>query len=146
SPQEEIQEGASAPSKLVPAAAAAAAPATTAAASARAASPTAAGAAPGLGQLDLDASPVQLRAVQSGDGIVGLLGRRHLDKPEPTRSAGVPVGHHTRRFDGADPGESFTEAITGGGERETSDEQFDGHENLLAAFRSEHGRNSEEAQ
>jgi hypothetical protein len=124
--------------------AATAAPAPSSAAAALAAATTAR--APSrLGKLNLDPAAIEFGTVQACDRVIGLFGRRHFDEAEATGSPGVAVGHHARGLNSSDPGEGFTKAITGGGKREATDEQFNGHENLLAAFRSEHGRNSEEA-
>src|SRR5881397_2296895 len=63
-----------------------------AAATAAGAAAIAAAAAGGLRLLDQDRPAVEVRAVQAADGLLGLLGGRHLDEPEATRPAGFPIG------------------------------------------------------
>src|SRR5262249_57006298 len=77
--------------------------------------------------LDLNRPAVEVRAVEAANGLLGFLGSRHLDEPEAARSAGVPVGHDTRRFDAADRRESFAQALVRGGGGQTAYEEFDSH-------------------
>src|SRR2546430_11674615 len=69
------------------------------AATAAGAAAIAAAAAGGLGLLDQDRPAVEVRAVQAADGLLGLLGRRHLDEPKaarPARSEERRVGEECR--------------------------------------------------
>src|SRR5437773_1542009 len=100
---------------------------TTASTPAARAAAIAAAAAGGFRLLDQDRPAVEVRAVQAADGLLGVLGRRHLDEPEATRPAGLPIRHDARGFDGAGAGEGLTQALSGGRERKTADEEFDCH-------------------
>src|SRR6185369_10604399 len=119
--------------RSAPAVAAAATAATATAETAPTAATTAA--AGSLRLLDLDRASVQVGAVEPADGLFRFLGRRHLDEAEAARAAGIPVRHHTGRFDGARSRECFPQPLIGRREREASNEQFDRHEG--SSFRGE---------
>src|SRR2546426_5864808 len=94
------------------------------AATAAGAAAVAATAAGGLHLLDHDRPAVEARAVQAADGLLGLLGRRHLDEPEAARPARLPIRHDARGFDGAGGGEGPAQALSGGWKRKAADEEF----------------------
>src|SRR5207249_4875209 len=55
-------------------------------------------------QLDLELTAIELVAIETLDGLGGLLGRRHLNEAEPARAAGVPIHDDGGGLDGADLG------------------------------------------
>src|SRR5207245_10989693 len=53
--------------------------------------------------------------------------RRHRRDHNATGAAALPIRHAARGFDGAVAGEGLTQALGGGRERKTADEEFDCH-------------------
>src|SRR5947208_141208 len=105
--------------------------ATAAAAAARTRGPRAARAAR-RGLVHADHAPVERGAVERGDGLLRLLGGRHLDEAEAPRASRLSVGHHGGRHHLAEAREGAAQALARGGKRETTDEQLHGHDLLLS--------------
>src|SRR5262245_59919748 len=64
--------------------------------------------------LDRDATPVELAAVELGDRVLRLLVGVHLDEAETARLPGDPVGDDRRRQHVAALGEELAKPLTGG--------------------------------
>src|SRR5437667_12268967 len=84
------------------------------------------------GLVHADHAPVERGAVERGDGLLRLLGGRHLDEAEAPRASRLSVGHHGGRHHLAEACEGAAQALARGGKRETTDEQLHGHD--LAPF------------
>src|SRR5438552_7062971 len=79
-----------------------------------------------------DHPSIERGAVERGDGLLRLLGGRHLDEAEAPRASRLSVGHHGGRHHLAEACEGAAQALARGGKRETTDEQLHGHD--LAPF------------
>ena len=79
-------------------------------------------------QLDLELTAIELVAIETLDGLVGFLGRRHLDETEPARSPGVSIHDDCSGFDAADLGKELAETLRGRGEGETTDKELVRHD------------------
>src|SRR5207245_6387657 len=84
------------------------------------------------GLVHADHAPVARGAVERGDGLLRLLGGRHLDEAEAPRASRLSVGHHGGRHHLAEAREGAAQALARGGKRETTDEQLHGHDLLLS--------------
>src|SRR6266566_4944178 len=84
------------------------------------------------GLVHADHAPVERGAVERGDGLLRLLGGRHLDEAEAPRASRLSVGHHGGRHHLAEAREGAAQALARGGKRETTDEQLHGHDLLLS--------------
>src|SRR5213083_1627274 len=84
------------------------------------------------GLVHADHAPVERGAVERGDGLLRLLGGRHLDEAEAPRASRLSVGHHGGRHHLAEACEGAAQALARGGKRETTDEQLHGHDLLLS--------------
>src|SRR5437867_5896296 len=96
------------------------------------ASSTAVARATGRGLLHPQLPAVDVLAVELRDCLIGLLRRRHLDEAEAARATGFTIGHDCSRLDPPGRREHFTKPFRRCGERETADEQFLRHGQLLA--------------
>jgi hypothetical protein len=92
--------------------------------------PIAAGARPilaGSRLVDGQGTPLELGAVQTGDGLVGAVA--HLDEGKPARPARVTVRDHLGRLDRAVVAERLGQVVACGTEGEVADVQFLTHVN-----------------
>src|ERR687892_329799 len=112
---------------LAPPAAAAAATAATAPAESPAPAIASTALALGPGHLHLDLPAVQLASVQLGDGLLRLLGRRHLDEAEALRAPGHLVGDDGGRGYRSGLAEEPPERLVRGVEAEPADKELLGH-------------------
>jgi hypothetical protein len=86
---------------IVVAATTAAGTSTTAARTSTASTAGSAGTAIGLGTrlVDVQRASAEVFAIQSGDGLLGFRGVRHLDKRKTSGSAGIAIGHQAHLID-----------------------------------------------
>src|SRR5262245_20199458 len=87
--------------------------------------------AAGRGLLHPQLPAVYVLAVELRDRLIGFFRRSHLDEAEAARATGFTIGHDCSRFDLAGCCEHFAEPFRRCGERETADEQFLRHGELL---------------
>src|SRR5690242_1733018 len=95
---------------------------------------TAVASAAGRGLLHPQLPAVDVLAVELRDRLIGFFRRRHLDEAEAARTARFTIGHDRSRFDLSGRREHFTKPFRRCGERETADEQFLRHGQLLCCF------------
>jgi hypothetical protein len=58
------------------------------------------------------------------DGLVGRLGRGHLDEGEAARPTGVPIGNDLNALDAVDLVEELAQLFSGRAERKTADKKL----------------------
>jgi hypothetical protein len=74
-----------------------------------------------LRHVDAQRATLEVLTVQLGEGLLGTLGRRHLDEAKAARLAAHAIDHDVDRQDFAALGETLREEMLGGVKREITD-------------------------